>query len=333
MIQQRDISLDIAKALGIVLMMAGHRLWDTPLRVAIYSFHMPLFFLIAGYLFKPMQQLSDSKIRMVKDVKRLIVPYVVTAGIVVLWWIGVALFGGENHILHRCVAAFWGEGFAHHAKYWGDMPSIGAIWFLLAMFWCKQTYNFIDFFVGKYAILVCLLIAFIAAKLRNIIGLPWSIWDGLGYLPFYAIGYLYKQHQLQIKPMGGGIILFVCCACWIGNLYMLYNEQLTWWNSIVAMLGAIGASYLIMLVARWMARCFHQNGVKALAWIGANSLTILCLHLLDLDCRGMQWLGLSSEISLYIEILILPLIILLLSYSPLAKLIFGITPLTIQNKR
>lgn len=51
----RDISFDIAKGIGIILVVIGHYvpddapLWYTGLVRFIYYFHMPLFFIIAGY--------------------------------------------------------------------------------------------------------------------------------------------------------------------------------------------------------------------------------------------------------------------------------------------
>lgn len=47
--------IDLAKAIAILLMVLGHcaSLNDIPLiRSVIYSFHMPLFFIISGYFFK-----------------------------------------------------------------------------------------------------------------------------------------------------------------------------------------------------------------------------------------------------------------------------------------
>lgn len=48
----RDDKVVIAKAIGIMLMVAGHA--SLPYFVArfIYMFHMPLFFFVSGYCFK-----------------------------------------------------------------------------------------------------------------------------------------------------------------------------------------------------------------------------------------------------------------------------------------
>ena len=49
--------IDIAKTLGIILVIAGHIVSsDTEIKKVIYSFHMPLFFMLSGMLLKVKDQ-------------------------------------------------------------------------------------------------------------------------------------------------------------------------------------------------------------------------------------------------------------------------------------
>lgn len=56
--QQRIYSLDIAKALCIVLVVVGHfnpdnaPAWWKCINQIIYSFHMPLFLFVSGYVYR-----------------------------------------------------------------------------------------------------------------------------------------------------------------------------------------------------------------------------------------------------------------------------------------
>ena len=50
--------MDTAKALGLFLVFWGHILYGSPHMVsifnrAIYSFHMPMYFILSGYVLKP----------------------------------------------------------------------------------------------------------------------------------------------------------------------------------------------------------------------------------------------------------------------------------------
>ena len=50
---KREINIDVLKGLGIIFVMLGHMVgigFYEDIYVYIYSFHMPLFFFISGYL-------------------------------------------------------------------------------------------------------------------------------------------------------------------------------------------------------------------------------------------------------------------------------------------
>jgi len=64
--------LDAAKGLGIILVVAGHVWTRGPVRDAIYAFHMPLFFLLAGYVARPRPMLECFKAHW----RSLAVPYI-----------------------------------------------------------------------------------------------------------------------------------------------------------------------------------------------------------------------------------------------------------------
>ncbi len=51
--KQRNLTFDIMKGIGILLVLIGH-VWQLPdsIHQTIYSFHMPMFFIVAGYFSK-----------------------------------------------------------------------------------------------------------------------------------------------------------------------------------------------------------------------------------------------------------------------------------------
>lgn len=53
--------VDIAKGIGIVLVLIGHISQNKNLHYFIYSFHMPLFFIISGYLYSEKEQYVRKK--------------------------------------------------------------------------------------------------------------------------------------------------------------------------------------------------------------------------------------------------------------------------------
>lgn len=49
----RNQAIDIAKGVGIFLVVYGHTIKGTEFRTFLYAFHMPLFFVISGLFFRP----------------------------------------------------------------------------------------------------------------------------------------------------------------------------------------------------------------------------------------------------------------------------------------
>lgn len=76
--RQRDLRLDILKGIGIILMVMGHA--NAPGRSFIYLFHMAVFFIASGWLYREDAAKSGAGIwRFVwRRILSLYVPYVLT---------------------------------------------------------------------------------------------------------------------------------------------------------------------------------------------------------------------------------------------------------------
>lgn len=71
--------VDMAKGLTILLVIVGHIDTVSVLKVSIYSFHMPLFFILSGYFIKTSESISESFRKMFRA---LIVPYLIVGGVI-----------------------------------------------------------------------------------------------------------------------------------------------------------------------------------------------------------------------------------------------------------
>lgn len=69
---ERNVTIDIAKGIGIFLVVLGHFMYleNEYIRDFIYSFHVELFFFISGFLYKK----ADMKATVSKVVKKFVIP-------------------------------------------------------------------------------------------------------------------------------------------------------------------------------------------------------------------------------------------------------------------
>lgn len=69
---KRDNTFDIIKGIGILLVIIGHLAHGYGVLIPIiYTFHMPLFFIVSGYFYKEKGVIELLK----RDFRLLIVPY------------------------------------------------------------------------------------------------------------------------------------------------------------------------------------------------------------------------------------------------------------------
>lgn len=79
--EKRLYWIDNLKFVAIFLVVVGHLPMQQEARNFIYQFHMPLFFIISGYLYKSRPLKEEVKI----DYKRLLIPYLGFSLIGVCW--------------------------------------------------------------------------------------------------------------------------------------------------------------------------------------------------------------------------------------------------------
>ena len=72
----RDNTIDIMKGITILLMVYAHISDAEIVNRIIFSFHMPLFFLLGGYLSKDVSDCKGLLLYTGKNARRLILPYI-----------------------------------------------------------------------------------------------------------------------------------------------------------------------------------------------------------------------------------------------------------------
>lgn len=134
--KQRLEYVDAAKAIAIILVIVGHCHWlgaIPRLGNLIYTFHMPLFFVVSGFFLK---QLSI-KDALKKYSKAYLWPYLVIGVLIAIIGIfkSLAIHEQWHSLLSLNLTKIaWGSNYESDILF-GNIPHIGPSWFLLALFW------------------------------------------------------------------------------------------------------------------------------------------------------------------------------------------------------
>lgn len=129
--KNRIISLDIAKAICIILVVVGHYVpddspeWYKLIHDVIYTFHMPLFMFASGYVYIATKKNIGYGDFLVKKIKRLMIPYLITSVIV----ISIKMLTQGNMSVDNPVT--W---ISYLRMFY--LPEAGAfLWFIWALWW------------------------------------------------------------------------------------------------------------------------------------------------------------------------------------------------------
>ncbi|MBR5762847.1 MAG: acyltransferase family protein [Lachnospiraceae bacterium] len=322
---KRVDSVDILRAVGILIMVMGHVGFGGAFDRYIHSFHMPVFFLISGFLYVSKPEVGVGK-RILKRAGRLLLPYVFYAVINYIFWL----------ILECKDYSLWYEPLVKVVTYnTKDLPICGALWFLTAMFFAEAYYMLLDSAIKNSVVrsVTVIVVAVAASFLQNSTSfrLPLTIDIAVICMGFLELGRLCKkldESSLIKKISGSRIILFaVGVVLLAGNAVLSFvNEYvniksgwygfvpLFWVNALIG-----SAAYLAFSV--WFDKSAKETNVikKALVNIGRRSMIFLGLNqlviLLAVKGYGLLRLTLNAYIAgaivLAISVIILYILCLL----------------------
>ena len=275
-VKKRDETFDIIKGVCILLMIIGHCPIGAVLGNLIYSFHMPIFFFIAGYFFKK----SEFCKSMITSIRRLFIPFV----FVHILCIAIA------HILNRF--GLFSNVVSSVIDYKNPVESISLmssgtlpVWFLVALFLCRILFIPLRKIKNDAIVVaVSLIAALIAANLYHYFKLPFAIIPAVTSLGFYVVGHMCSTYNLFANKKTEGLLPFlmgiwIICLMPEKTLDILHNVFRGFY--ILDLLGALGIFILLYFVIK---PCSSNNiSLYFLKWCGINSLIILCIHSIEFN--------------------------------------------------
>lgn len=270
---------DILKAIGIILVIVGHTLDYNIVRNVIYSFHMPLFFLISGYFFKMKEPVPPIK----KLSKRLLLPYLISAVIIALLSSVILYTNSHTFDIHSFLNWLQSIAYGNGVTDGTLFQSIGPLWFLLALFWGTIILHLIiqsaKYISPIFISLLCVVISLYLSQHK--IRLPLSILQGMLAVGYLYIGYLIKQHYPSII-LKSKLNLVLMAAIWIVSFKSGYLSLVQCYANpdLLALTGALCGTYLAYVVSNSIAKK-ESKLCSRLTNLGRMTLLILCVHSIE----------------------------------------------------
>ena len=294
--------MDIAKGIGMICIIAGH-LGKPEIDNVVFSFHVPLFFIISGWFFQPVANTREAAI---KYAKHLLVPYIYcmvacVLGTGVMHTLTNGPEGSWKAMVQSFVSALYGSG-SLSSPIWG-IPSFGATWFLLALFWALIMLNGIANAKQKWAPLV-VVGAFLTSIATRDWWLPLSLQSGMCALLFVYIGYTAKDKLGEGMLKGAAVPHWLAAAsvCVWALAYFLDRGEMSiarcYFTCIpVDCIGAVAGTLVVIWLSSILERVPALS--SALELLGRYSLTAMCFHLFELKIvpweELLQSLGFAGD--------------------------------------
>jgi acyltransferase len=273
--------IDVCKGMGIFLVVLGHTMIDGTARSYIYSFHMPLFFFISGYLFST-KKYATFKEFLVSKAKTLLIPYI-SFSIIAL--IALKILVHQSIDVTSFIKAFVMS--KRNEIYYND-----PLWFLTALFTIEVIYYLFDKYVKRrYVVMtVAILVSYYSFLIFNPLAgthvLPWSLDQSLYYLIYFGIGYFIKTTIPQKNNVKKSYVLISGAVM---HIYIVCNstDVFNMWN-VITVYGVLPDSANVYLydilttlcaISFWIYASGYLSFMKPITYMGKNSLIILALHI------------------------------------------------------
>lgn len=277
--------VDVAKGIAMILVIVVHAeehfmpgtLVST--KIPIYTFHMPLFFFMSGYLFSMKNSFGEF---LKNKCRRILIPYVCLGVILALFnafWAGRNPFGEPWFQKDVFFGNLWGLLFQN--RMW-------TLWFIACLFWLNIIFYVIARYVKSEKIRALIVVLMAAAGIiyYKLGGgsLYWNVDVCFTAMPFFYAGYLCRKTGFVDQKILGSKLKW---ALFIG--FVLINMSVTIINYLltgqfleffgrqygIAILTYIGAFAGTFAVIIFSDAC---RGFKPLKYIGENSMMFYALH-------------------------------------------------------
>lgn len=280
---KRIIWIDVAKALAMICVIIGHKSSNGVVNGVIYSFHMPVFFILNALTTQMVGNVNEFKSESRRTIKRLLPIYVL------VFCVGSIFYENKNleFVKERLLSFLFASGAP--VQIGGGIQPIGVMWFLVVLVESKMMFQLFKLWIrNEIKLMVVIALITSAGMLLGNYGiwLPFSLDIALVVVCFMAIGDAVKRristlfHQAIIVVLmvfGWGLTLGLEFLLMHKQFNLAYRQYPLYWISIVtAVCGAYLLGYIAFSIENYLPAIKN-----ILARIGKNTLLILIVHNFD----------------------------------------------------
>jgi len=273
--RKRITWIDMAKGYGSLLVIYGHIDRYSVLGEWLYTFHVPLFFILSGYMFNGECNFNEF---FRKKVKSMIIPYICLGiPMVSFWAIGEVISGKLN----------WKGGVFTVIRFVFVQNRIWTLWFLACLFLLNILFYFAVKYIKKdiFLAIFAIILAILGLMYYELGGQP-LVWNAdvcLTAFPFFFIGYMLRKNPDVLNKISGktrsSILWFI--ACLTVNIvcsycsYRISGKGLDMYESsygvpLLVYIAAVTGTMCVIILARWfdigIVRYIGQNSIIYFAW-------------------------------------------------------------------
>ena len=307
--------IDWMKALGIYLIVLGH--FYSVGEKFIYIFHVPLFFVISGFLNK---KEVDGRVFWRKLWYNLAVPMLLMAVLNFCYHCILMAFNGSLAV----VDAYW---FVRNLAF-GMVAGLDTLWFVYTLILLKIIYQFCHSDKLFYYLTVIMLALAFAYNHNDFSGYPFflnepnAIIDVCTAYPFFAFGVLMRNYKEILNALNNKVVYIAAFACGLllVSLCSVYNGYVGLFgcnyggNILLFLVGAIAGTVMIWALSKLLG-----SSPKIINIVSRGTIIILGFHKILID---LVWIFFTPSVfdvvfAILITLLFIPLIIATAKYFPL----------------
>ena len=285
----RSVSLDFAKGIGVLLVVYAHTVYFEPILTIVYSFHMPLFFVISGILFNEKKYTSFSNF-IIHRMKTILLPFIVflCVSFCLTSVLSVISNGFSLELLFNYFITFGKLLFANNSEPFSIVHN-EPLWFLPCLFLVECIYYFISKIKNKF--IFCSVIAtlyitgWILSNNAVHVFLPWNLCATLMAVSFYVIGHCARRRfffvdSSEYLPKRITCVIISLISIAICILIALINGKISLGhnvvnNGILFFITGISGSVSVLSVS-----IIVKKSQTLISYLGRNSLSIMGIHML-----------------------------------------------------